>query len=102
MSEEKEKIELKLRLLTMNCMYISYKNDTLEKIFNGITSEKCFGLLEEKETFDKYSETFLQDLLLGYISQKDEDLKRFDSATDDYVSAMSNIVTKFVKTLPEI
>ncbi len=100
--KEKEKLELKLRLLTMNCMYISYKNKTLEKIFNGITSEECFGLLEEKQRFDEYSETFLEDLLLAYITQKEQNLEMIDSNTDDYVSTVSNIVSEFVKTLPEI
>jgi len=97
--KEKEKLELKLRLLTMNCMYISYKNKTLENIFKGITNKECLGLFEEKLRFDKYSDTFLEDLLLSYIIQKDEDLKALDGITDDYASTMSIILSELNEKL---
>lgn len=90
MSEEK--LKLKLRLLTMNCLYLSYTNKTLENIVNGITNKECFGLLEEKKQFDENTNGYLNDLLLGYITQKDEDLESLDSATDEYISTMSKIL----------
>lgn len=101
MSEKEKQLELKLRLLTMKCMYISYKNKTLEKIFNGITNKECLGLLEENKEIDNYSDIFLNNLLLSYISQKDKDLKTLDSITDDYAATMSTILIEFNKKLTQ-
>jgi len=97
--KEIENLKLRIKLITLNNMYIATISSVYEKMFDEIMSDNCLGseLKESKIKLNDFKRLYLKMIISDFTKGDTDFIRLVDESSQEIVDNMGGIIRKIAE-----